>query len=87
MSTAHANLEDLRRLQRSVKGTQERIDQAMKSLQKDLNRADWQDAARRDFESKLNEAASALRQTNNRLGELSPILSRKITQLSTYLGR
>jgi hypothetical protein len=86
-NTAHANLDDLRRLQRAVQRAQEDIDQAMKVLQKELNRADWNDSVRRDFESKLQEAAGAVRQTNTRLGELSPILNRHVNKLGSYLGR
>lgn len=87
MSTAHANLEDLRRLQQSVRRAQEQIEQTIKTLQRDLNGADWKDSARRDFEAKLKEASSALHQSNSRLGELTPILTRKISELSTYLRR
>lgn len=87
MSTVHANLDDLRRLQRSVANAQRDIETAIKTLQRQLNSTDWNDSARRDFESKLKEAVSAVRQTNTRIAELNPILNKKISVLSQFLGR
>lgn len=87
MSTVHANLDDLRRLQRSVGNAQRDIETAIKTLQRQLNSTDWNDSARRDFESKLKEAVSAVRQTNTRIAELNPILNKKISVLSQFLGR
>jgi hypothetical protein len=85
MSSIHADRDDLKRLQRSVTTAQEEIDQAVKKLTKALQSADWDDQARRTFESKLNEAVRGVQQTKQRLGELNPILTRKIAELDAYL--
>lgn len=87
MSTAHVNVEHLRQLQRQVRQSLQEIDQAMRRLQSQLNSADWNDQARRSFEQKLNEAAASVRRANQQLGELNPILSKKISEADRYLGR
>ena len=87
MSRAHANRDDLQRLQRSVREAQAEIEQSLKKLQKALASADWNDSARRSFEQKLNEAAAAVHRTNQQLGELTPILNRTIADLDAYLRR
>ena len=87
MSKAIANLDDLKRLQSSVRKTEEQITQAIRQLQRDLDRADWNDDAKRNFEGKLNEAASSVQRASQKLHELQPILQRSISDLSTYLRR
>jgi DNA repair ATPase RecN len=87
LSGAHANPDDLKRLQRSVTEAQDAIEQALGKLKSALNRADWNDPARRNFEERLNEASASVRQAKDQLGEqLSPLLARKISELATYLG-
>lgn len=87
MATAHVNTDDLRQLQSQVKKTEDEIKQAISRLKSKLNSTDWKDSARRDFEGKLNDASSSINQANRRLSELSPILSKKISEAERYLGR
>jgi chromosome segregation ATPase len=87
MSKAIANLDDLKRLQGSVRKTEEQITQAIKQLHRELDRADWDDHAKRNFESKLKDATSSVQRASQRLHELQPILQRSINDLNTYLRR
>jgi chromosome segregation ATPase len=87
MSKAIANLDDLKRLQSSVRRTEEQITLAVKQLHCDLDRADWNDDAKRKFEGKLKEATNSVQRASQRLHELQPILQRAISDLSTYLKR
>jgi uncharacterized protein YukE len=87
MSKAVANLDDLKGLQRSVRKAEEQISQAIKQLHRDLDRADWNDDAKRSFEAKLKEATSSVQRTTQKLDELQPILQRTIRDLSAYLRR
>ena len=82
---AHANLEDLKRLQSAVGTCVTDIEQALKTLQRTLDRADWQDSARNQFESKLKDATSQASRTASNLKDLEPILSKKIADLKQYL--
>ena len=88
MSKAIANLDDLRRLQGSVRKTEEQITQAIKQLHRDLDRADWNDDAKRNFEgNSRRRRTSSVQRASQRLEELQPILQRSISDLSTYLKR
>ena len=87
MSKAIANVDDLKRLQRAARKAEEDIQQAIKQLNKELARADWHDDRRRDFESKLKDATSAVQRTTRQLQALQPILQRAISDLSNYLKR
>ena len=87
MSKAIANLDDLKRLQSSIKKTEEQISQAVKQLHRDVDRADWNDDAKRNFEAKLKDVTSSVQRASQRLQELQPILQRSIKDLSTYLQR
>ncbi|MDQ8045026.1 MAG: WXG100 family type VII secretion target [Solirubrobacteraceae bacterium] len=87
MSVAHVNPDDLRKLQSAVKTSQTEIDQAIRKLQSAFQKADWKDAARQQFEGKLNEAVSGVRQTKSKLAELEPILAKKSAEVAQYLGR
>ena len=82
---AHANLEDLKRLQKEVTTCVDEIGQALKKLQRALDRADWRDQARTSFEQKLKEATSNASRTAERLNELQPILTKKTAELQQYL--
>lgn len=85
--SVHANLDDLRRIQKAVDSAMVEVDQALKKVAREVDRADWKDANRRDFEEKLKAATSAVKQTTERMAELKPILSREIQALQTYLQR
>ena len=87
MNKAVANLDDLKRLQGSVRKAEEQITQAIKQLHRDLDRADWDDDAKRAFEGKLKEATGSVQRASQRLQELQPILQRSIQDLSRYLRR
>lgn len=87
MSKAIANLDDLKRMQGSVRRAEDQIDQAIRQLKSDLARADWKDDRRRDFESQLNDATSSVQRAKQQLGQLQPILNKAIQDLSTYLQR
>lgn len=87
MAKAIANLEDLKRLQASVRKTEAEITAAIRQLHRDLERADWHDDTRRNFETKLREATSSVQRTTDKLGELQPLLQKSIRDLSTYLQR
>ena len=84
---AIANLDDLERIQRALKKTDEDIKDAIKGLKKEFANADWHDDRRRDFESKLQEATSAVGSASQRVSELEPILNKAIQELKTYLKR
>lgn len=86
MPDVHANLEDLKRLQKAVDTAEQEVDQALKKLRRALDRADWKDKNRQDFEGKLQAASSSVKTTVRQLAELKPILSREISALQTYLG-
>lgn len=83
----HANPEDLRRLQKAVDTAQVEVNDALKKLKRVFASADWKDAARSDFEGKLNGAMASVRQTTQRLDELKPVLTKEIGALQSYLGR
>lgn len=83
--SVHANLDDLKRLKRAVDVASQDVNDALKKLQKSLDRADWRDSARRSFEDKLNSAMTSVRQTTTRLSELQPILNKEIQALEQYL--
>ena len=85
--SVHANLEDLRRLQKAVDTAEQEVMDALKKVQRALDRADWRDSARQDFESKLKTATSSVRQTTQRLTELKPILTKELQALQDYLRR
>lgn len=87
MAKAVANLDDLKRLQTSVKRAESQITDAIRVLHRDLERADWHDDARRSFESKLREATSSVQRTTQKLGELQPVLQKAVRDLSAYLAR
>jgi uncharacterized protein YukE len=81
----HANPDDLKRLQKDVSKCVEEINTALKSLHRSLDRADWKDQARTSFEQKLKEATSNASRTGDKLNELQPILTKKISELQQYL--
>jgi peptidoglycan hydrolase CwlO-like protein len=85
--SVHANPEDLRRLQKAVDTAQAEVSDALKKLQRAFASADWKDAARNDFEAKLNSATASVRQTTQRLDELKPVLAKEVSALQSYLGR
>ena len=87
MSKAIANLDDLKRLQGSVRRAEEQITQAIKQLHRDLDHAEWNDDAKRNFEGKLKEATSSVQRASAKLEELTPILNKSIRDLSAYLRR
>jgi hypothetical protein len=87
MSKAVANIDDLKRLQGSVRKAEQEITQAIKQLHRDLDRADWNDEAKRRFEGKLKEATSSVQRASQRLSELQPIIQHSIRDLNTYLKR
>lgn len=80
----HANPEHLKRLQRDVDKCVEAVSQALKDLERSLDRADWKDGARDDFESKLKDATSNSRRTTLKLTELRPILTKHLSALQQY---
>ena len=86
-SSAHANIDDLKRLQREVGKCVEEIERALATLNRSLDRADWRDQARTSFEQTLREATSQASRTAVRLNDLKPILARSIKDLQQYLGR
>ena len=81
----HANLDDLRRLSRDIERAQSDVAEAVKRLEASLRAADWQDAARRDFEAKLKQAVAVSRTFMQRLDDLKPILRKKTGELAQYL--
>jgi uncharacterized phage infection (PIP) family protein YhgE len=83
----HANLEDLRRLQKAVDVAVQEVNDSLKKLQRTVARADWTDSASRSFDTQLNAATASVRQTTQRLSELKPILNREIQALQEYLRR
>lgn len=87
MSKAIANLDDLRRVQRAVRTSEENVKDALDQLKRELGRADWKDDRRRDFEAKLNEATSSVNRAAQQLSHLTPIIDRAIKDLSAYLQR
>lgn len=82
---AHANLDDLKRLQKDVTKCVEEINQSLKTLNRSLERADWRDEARTKFADKLKDATSNAARTADRLNELQPILTKTIGALQRYL--
>ena len=83
----HANLEDLRRLQKAGDVAVQEVNDSLKKLQRTVERADWTDSASRNFDTQLNSATASVRQTTQRLSELKPILNRDIQALQEYLRR
>lgn len=81
----HANLEHLKQLQRAVGTAEEEIGEAIRKLNRALDRTDWHDSARADFESKLSAAGSSVKRTTEQIVELKPILRREIAALEQYL--
>jgi predicted RNA binding protein with dsRBD fold (UPF0201 family) len=81
----HANLEDLRRLQKAVDTAENEVTDAIRKLHRVLQQTDWKDSARRNFEEQLTQATSSVRQTTQRMSALKPILTKEISHLETYL--
>jgi uncharacterized protein YukE len=87
LSKAAVNVEDLKRLQKSVRTTQDQIQQAIKQLNRELGNVDWHDERRRSFEGKLKEATSTVGRSTDKLKELEPILQKTIADVNAYLRR
>ena len=81
----HANPEDLKQLRRAVDRSQQDIKEAVSNLRRALEKCDWQDPVRRQFEDRVNELTQNLGKFDQGASELKPILDRKVRDLEQYL--
>jgi DNA repair ATPase RecN len=81
----HANPEDLKQLRGAVDRSQRDIKEAVSNLRRALEKCDWQDPVRRQFEDRVNELTQTLGKFDQGASELKPILDRKVRDLEQYL--
>lgn len=87
MAGVIANPESLRQLRGDIDRSQREIANAMSRVRSSLQRTEWRDGVRAQFEKELEQTLKSLVSFNQNADQMKNYLERKARELDVYLGR
>jgi len=86
MPRVNANPAALRRLAGDLNRFQEKVDTALRDIERQFRATEWDDAERARFEQALKEFTGAIRRVLTKTGPMRTTLIRKAQDLEHFLG-